>query len=651
MPNGEYIHMKRLDIIKKIHFYLAFCFTVVGLIGEWKNWFDDQNYIFILIGLSWVTTIFYLYFKQYVFQGVLLLFTLASGIYGFWEHSWGPYKHTFFNACYSTIRLFFLDTDTVFNEGANKYIDLPLPVELARWTAAFYTISTIAQLILKYFGLSLKGEIYRHLGGHIVVLGYNYQSSIFIKNLVKEKHRVVVISEALSDGHKKELFELGVPVFYTDSIESKQLEKKSGINKACYLILFHEDDSVNLETYISVRSSVKPINKEHLPVFLHLEHAKSLQIYEGLLLEEKKNVKSYTFSSSMLIAEKMLDDHPLYEGYEHQLRKENGDPLHILFIGFGKRNQYLAFHMLNLGHFLTKEKINFTIFDRDIEKVQKEWSYLAKKAKDLANIQFHRIDLNNQSLSDELNKVEVPVTHVYLSLQDDFLDLVEGLELNEKLPNVPIFLKMRDNHKVSNWLDAEKNKYKNVKRYANLGEVLNSKYVLNEDLRSIAKEAHKNYLKRKEDLGKGKDKSWEQLNTFKQESTRFQMLHNDTKLMLLGLKKVSKTNKQFEEYKNANKFLDELEFAKHINPFIEPLAKIEHERWNSFHFLRGWEVPKKDHPFYGDKPELAKQKLHPDLVPWNELGDDMKKYDRDSIIFLQIYYNAQDFELIEEANL
>ncbi|WHY58635.1 hypothetical protein [Peribacillus simplex] len=633
-----------MEKFKIYHFSLAIILTVVGIIGSCKNWFDNNTILLIFIGLSWSTTFFYWYLKQYFFQGTMLMFTLAYGIYGFYEYSVPPYKHTGFNAVYSTIRLFFLDYDTVFNTAANKFGNVPLPIEIARWTAFLFSFATVTKLFVKYFGTSVKGLLYRNFGGHILVFGYNYQSYILIKNLKEDRHRVIVVDQSLSEENKKELFDLGVPIIKIDSFESSEFQYKNSINKASYLILFDEDDSINLENYLSVRSITKPKNGKLLPILLHLEHAKTLQIYENLLLEEGGyKVKSNNFSTSMLIAEKMLSDYPLYMGYETQLRKEDREPLHVLFIGFGKRNQHLAFHILNLGHFLTKEKMHFTILDRDIERVEKEWNFLAKRSRDLANIQFKKVDLIYQGLLNELNQIDVPITHVYLSLKDDFIDMIEGIELMEKMPNVPIFLKMKDDNKISNWLDEHIDTYKQVKRYAMLGEVLNSDYVINEELKKLAKEAHNKYLKRKEDEGKRTqwDKDWEKLNAFKQESNRYQMLHNDTKLMLLGLKSVPK-----QDPRHQNEILDDAGFAEYIETYTESLAIVEHERWNAFHFLRGWKVTALDNPL--PKHELENLKLHKGLTPWEELSEDFKEFDRDSIRYLKLFYNSQGKDLIKE---
>src|SRR5699024_12226888 len=73
----------------------------------------------------------------------VFLFVLAfiSGFYGFYHHSID--NHSISNALYFTFRLYLLDLADVFTQDGSSPIRYPLLLEIARWTAASYTISTI----------------------------------------------------------------------------------------------------------------------------------------------------------------------------------------------------------------------------------------------------------------------------------------------------------------------------------------------------------------------------------------------------------------------------------------------------------------------------------------------------------------------------
>lgn len=62
-----------------------------------------------------------------------------------------------------------------------------------------------------------------------------------------------------------------------------------------------------------------------------------------------------------------------------------------------------------------------------------------------------------------------------------------------------------------------------------------------------------------------------------------------------------------------------IDIPKELNNLIEKLAENNHELWAQQRIKEGWT--------YGPKRNDAK-KQHPDLVPYNELPESEKEYDR-----------------------
>ncbi|MCA1060829.1 NAD-binding protein [Rossellomorea aquimaris] len=649
--------MKTLKRIKNIHLALAFIFSIV-LAWKFRHHFRDESTYFILfLATVWGTLgLYFLKLKPLtIIRTILLIITFAFGMYGFYYESYPGYSESFFDAIYSTVHLFILTLDPVFNSAANPYGEIPMSIEVARWTAALYTISTISLIVLRIFGQSVRGTFQRYWGGHIIIAGFSKKAASLIENLKREGYSVTVIQENLVKEDQEWLHELGV-AFYTGEKREYFLYRKSGLSKAEHVVIIHEDDSMNLDNYLSMREYLEhypPTEKlaflkkklknssektTQLTIHIHLNHTKSLQVFEGLTKEESGPIRAYSFSSHQLIAEKMLENYPLYKGYENQLRKPDGEPLHLLFIGFGRTNQQLAFQALNLSHFLTKKKIRLTILDKDIDKAKKEWGYLAKFADEIAVVDFRKADLSAISIKDELPTIGYDITHVFLALRDDYLDMVEGLEAAETWPDIPIFIKMKDDLKLSLALHEDNSEYKHIQKYIYDSEVLNSESILKVNSNKLAEEAHGNYMKRRDELKLSVSKPWHSLDEFKQESTRYQMLHSDTKLMLLGLKKVVLGDSNYSE-----EILSAEQYAEYIKDYINPIAYVEHERWNAFHFLRGWQ-PAGDSR--ATREELDKLKLHKYLVRFEDLEEEIKDYDRDSIIYLNEYYYAQGYGLV-----
>ena len=56
---------------------------------------------------------------------------------------------------------------------------------------------------------------------------------------------------------------------------------------------------------------------------------------------------------------------------------------------------------------------------------------------------------------------------------------------------------------------------------------------------------------------------------------------------------------------------------------LEKLAQTEHERWIKERQAKGWR--------YAPGPKNLKTRTTPYLVPWSELSDQVKDYDRDAV--------------------
>lgn len=82
---------------------------------------------------------------------------------------------------------------------------------------------------------------------------------------------------------------------------------------------------------------------------------------------------------------------------------------------------------------------------------------------------------------------------------------------------------------------------------------------------------------------------------------------------------------------------DDIELPAELNVLVEALAENVHEQWAQGRVKEGWQ--------YG--PERNdKEKLHPCLVPYNELPDSEKEYDRNTAIATLKLIKKVGFDII-----
>jgi hypothetical protein len=100
---------------------------------------------------------------------------------------------------------------------------------------------------------------------------------------------------------------------------------------------------------------------------------------------------------------------------------------------------------------------------------------------------------------------------------------------------------------------------------------------------------------------------WEKLSEAYREANRHQADHIPVKLRAVGC---------------ATAAISDLRSpAEWTDGEVEILAAMEHARWNANRWLEGWRLGPRDDG----------RKTHPKLVPWADLDEPTRQYDRDAV--------------------
>ena len=142
---------------------------------------------------------------------------------------------------------------------------------------------------------------------------------------------------------------------------------------------------------------------------------------------------------------------------------------------------------------------------------------------------------------------------------------------------------------------------------------------------TLAKAIHEKYLTAQANNKKSTDPSmqpWATLNEDLKESNRRQADHIPEKLRKIGYGFVPVGRKPII-----------IIFSKQE---IEPIAELEHERWVSDLQTNGWVL---------NKEKDIEKKQSPYLVPWNELTNEIKEYDRQAVRAMPEFLAKVGFEI------
>jgi hypothetical protein len=131
-------------------------------------------------------------------------------------------------------------------------------------------------------------------------------------------------------------------------------------------------------------------------------------------------------------------------------------------------------------------------------------------------------------------------------------------------------------------------------------------------LETIARAIHESYRKAQASSTNAKDVTmldWEKLPAYLKESNREQADNIFEKLRRIGCT-VHKVNRRRVAL---------LSFTKEE---IEIMSEMEHERWNTERLTDGWKL---------GKTKDVQRKISPYLVPWKDLLENVKEWDRETV--------------------
>src|SRR5699024_1653019 len=134
-----------------------------------------------------------LFTLRYALHIFLFLLAFISGFYGFYHHSIDD--HSISNALYFTFRLYLIDFADVFTQDGSSPIRFASLLEIAGWSAASYTITTIFFAMYRTLEREVSLFIAQSIGKHHIIFSYNEKSHYLIQDLCANNERVIVVDE------------------------------------------------------------------------------------------------------------------------------------------------------------------------------------------------------------------------------------------------------------------------------------------------------------------------------------------------------------------------------------------------------------------------------------------------------------------------
>lgn len=287
-------------------------------------------------------------------------------------------------------------------------------------------------------------------------------------------------------------------------------------------------------------------------------------------------------------------------------RISEGSALHIVVAGFAALGQAIALQFMYLAHYGTPRG-RITILDDDHARRAAEFLHAYPQAESICKVVF--ADLRRAVIDSDL-----PVNSVYVCLESRADAIRVSAALRESCArsgaSPAIFLHLDTFEPSTDVRDWDGQTFP----FCTAGS--DDPEAAGDELAEILHQYYRDSI-----VGQGQDlgatpagRPWSSLDESYREASRHQVDHMEAKLAVVGCRSVPEERAEFFTFSQLE---------------VERLARIEHRRWCADRFLGGW--------IYGPTRD-NQRKIHPQLVPYEELSKAMKDLDRYAVRLIPVLF-------------
>ncbi len=542
------------------------------------------------------------------------------GAVGFSEHSASADEsHTLLDIVYLTIQLFVLQSGAVTPS-------LPWQLEIARFLAPAIAGYTAARALAQALRRQLQSLHAGFFKNHVVIAGLGKRGMLLAEAFYRRGERVIVIESDDANDFIPLCVALGIPVLEGDARQAGTL-LLAGIRRAARLFAVGSDDGINAEIAVQARTLCAQRTGNPLTCHLHLVDpalCELLQERELSIVASDRGARFEFFNIFETGAREILKEYPAFEP-KSQLRQ------HLVVVGVGHFGESLIVYAAKAWwktRSLRGGRLRVTLLDRNATQRQKMLSVRYPRLEQACELIPIDMDIDSpeflQGVFLEDDSDRHGVTSIYVCLDDDAVALSAGLMLHEVVKglDIPVVVRQAGEGGLGSFLQKrvpDSSRGEGLESFPLLEKTCQPDLLVGGTYEVLARAIHEKYITTQLKAKPAVDPAlvpWEHLPEALKESNRQQADSIGTKL---------------------NRFRCILEPLRDWDASIfkfspqeeEVLARMEHDRWLSERRQRGWK-----HNALGKD---LKGKASPALVPWEQLGEEAKRIDRESIQNLPLF--------------
>lgn len=581
---------------------------------------------------------------QWLIIGGFWLVTFALGCTGTMKQlkaleSLGE-KRSLTDPFYRALQLYFMDDSMITSASGPA---LPWELELARFLAPVVAAYTAVATLAAVFREKLKMFFLRFTKNHVVICGLGRKGLLLANGFIEKGYRVVVIEQDPNNNYLEQCKDHGV-IILAGNATSRELLRNAQVPKARYLISVCGDDGANAEVAVLSYELVGERRGRVLTCFVHIVDSKLCNLLrEREIITEKVDsyrLEFFNVFDSGAIA--LLDKYPAFsETHNAQCPRP-----HLLLVGLGRMGESLVVHAARSWHIRYKEncgRLRITVIDYEAERKIESLYLQYPQLENVCELIPHQMDIHSPEflrgkfLFNEQGRCEV--TLVYICLDNDSAGLATGLNLLQRVRgcHIPIVVRMTHDAGLASILrgvEGGSGSFDTMHAFGLLDQTCTPEMLLDGTHEVIARAIHEDYLRNQEKEGKTPKINpsmvpWEKLPEGLRESNRRQADHIGVKLKSVGcgIASLNDWDAKLFEFTPGE---------------IELLAEMEHERWSEERIQEGWA--------YAPGPKNIQKKTSPYLIPYDQLPEDIKEYDKNTVRGLPAFLAKVGFQIYRITN-
>jgi hypothetical protein len=547
---------------------------------------------------------------RWPFLGGLAVLALLLGYLGFREHfRLTAEERSPLGVLYLSLQLFTMESGSI-------PPPIPWTLEVARLLAPLVALSAAVTALALVLSDQMAAVRLRRMKDHVVVCGLGRKGALLVRGFRARGTPVVAIEHDETEGAIRECREAGAVVLVGDATDEAIL-RRARTGRARYVLAVCGEDGANADIIVHTRRLARGrAPGQPIRVFAHIvdvELCNLLRMHElaagsgGATHVEFFNV--YEAGARIALAE-----HP------------PGEHRHIVVVGCGQMGRSLivqAARMWQLEH-RDGEPLRVSVVDR---VASAKTALLVARHPGLERVcDLRPVDEDIRSATfvsggfvlDADGRAGADAA--YVCVDDAALGLWAGMALvhASRGTGTPVVVRVSDRTGLESLLEPQDRRvpgFEHLVPFPLLERTCTPELLLSTDEEVLARAIHEDYVRNRRLEGDTPATNpslvpWDQLPESLRESNRRQAQDVGAKLEAVGC--------GLEPFGGWDD--EPLTLAP---PEVELLARMEHDRWMRDLLDAGWR--------FAPPPKDAERRTSPYLVPWDEIPEQIKEYDREAV--------------------